>query len=97
VCELCPTSNHVLLPSSFNVQHPNNDRTLRSYISQGLPVVLATDDEGIWTIPVGESLRRQYTSVAAEYYHAIVRGDITTEGQLEDMMRWHRDSAFFDF
>jgi adenosine deaminase len=53
VCELNPTSNHMLLTSSFhNNKSLVNKRTLSTFLRQGLPVCLGTDDDGIWPIPI---------------------------------------------
>lgn len=94
VCELNPTSNHMLLPSTFHTNNSNaNKPTLRCFLEEGLPVVLATDDDGIWAI---HKCKRHYhhVSVAAEYCQAIERSDILRKVELTEMLWWGRQSAF---
>jgi adenosine deaminase len=51
VCELNPTSNHMLLSASFhNHKSLSNVRTLQAFLRHDLPVCLGTDDDGIWAI-----------------------------------------------
>jgi adenosine deaminase len=47
VCELCPTSNFVLLSDSFDGDNLSNRSTLKAFLREKLSVVLCTDDEGI--------------------------------------------------
>jgi adenosine deaminase len=94
VCELSPTSNHMLLPSTFhNRERTTNKRTLRSFLDAELPVVLSTDDDGIWAIHKCKCHHR-HISVAAEYCRAIECGDIQSKDELEEMLYWGRHSAF---
>jgi adenosine deaminase len=94
VCELSPTSNHMLLPSTFhNRERTTNKRTLRSFLDAKLPVVLSTDDDGIWAIHKCKCHHR-HISVAAEYCRAIECGDIQNKDELEEMLYWGRHSAF---
>lgn len=96
VCELNPTSNHMLLSSTFGTAtHLKNQRTLRMFLQEGVPVVLGTDDDGIWAI---HKCRCHYhhVSVAAEYCQAIECGDIQSTEELEYMFNWGRKSAFSD-
>jgi adenosine deaminase len=94
VCELSPTSNHMLLPSTFHTgDRIANRRTLRCFLDEQLPVVLSTDDDGIWAIHKCKCHYR-HISVAAEYCRAIECGDIGTESELQEMLWWGRYSAF---
>jgi hypothetical protein len=93
VCELNPTSNHMLLPSTFHGGTLHHQRTLPCFLREKIPVVLATDDDGIWAI---HKCKRHYhhVSVAAEYCQAIECGDIADEDQLKSMLFWGRQCAF---
>lgn len=94
VCELNPTSNHMLLPSTFQQgAQLQNHRTLPTFLKEKLPVVLGTDDDGIWAIHKCKC-HYHHVSVAAEYCHAIDCGDITNNADLKDMLVWGRKSAF---
>jgi adenosine deaminase len=94
VCELSPTSNHMLLASTFHSgARIANRRTLRCFLDEQLPVVLSTDDDGIWAIHKCKCHYR-HISVAAEYCRAIECGDIRTESELQEMLWWGRYSAF---
>ena len=47
VCELNPTSNHMLLSSTFADEAVvKNKRCLRTFLDEEMPVVLGTDDDG---------------------------------------------------
>lgn len=94
VCELNPTSNHMLLSSTFSSnENPKNERTLRMFLRERVPVVLGTDDDGIWAI---HKCRRHHhhVSVAAEFCQAIECGDIQTSEELQSLIQWGRKSAF---
>lgn len=84
----------MLLPSTFQDNNStNNVRTLPTFLAAKLPVVLATDDDGIWAI---HKCKRHYyhVSVAAEYCEAICNGDIKDVEDLERMLQWGRTSSF---
>lgn len=93
VCELNPTSNHMLLGDSFVEASARNRRTLCAFLDAGRPVVLCTDDDGIWAIPECSEHRR-HASVAHEFCQAIMRDDITTEDELELLLRDASRTAF---
>jgi adenosine deaminase len=95
VCELNPTSNHMLLQHSFTdgpgQAGVKNIRTLRSFFELNLPVILCTDDDGIWDIrPCAK--HGSHISVARELCDAIENGDIRTEEELARVTR--RSCAF---
>lgn len=70
-CELNPTSNHLLLSDSFG-QSVVNRNTLKIYLDAGLPVVLSTDDDGIWAIRKCKEHHR-HIRVAFEFCQAVVK------------------------
>lgn len=93
VCELSPTSNHMLLPDSFSRNDQlENVRTLKAFITSGLPVTLCTDDDGIWAIKKCKA-HYKHVSVAYEYCHAIKNGEIC-EHDFELMVARGKSSAF---
>lgn len=86
VCELNPTSNHMLLPDSFvDSNKLSNTRTLKTFLEAEVPVVLCTDDDGIWAIHKCK-LHYHHVSVAYEYCQAIASGDIKNKEEVEDAM-----------
>lgn len=92
VCELSPTSNHMLLPDSFSGSSQlSNTRTLKTFIANDLPVILCTDDDGIWAIKKCKAHYR-HVSVAHEYCHAIRHGEISKENFEEMVLRGKRAS-----
>ena len=93
VCELNPTSNHMLLGDTFDGTSNRNRRSLAVFFEEDLPVVLCTDDDGVWAI---HKCKRHYrhVSVGHEYCQAIMRRDITTKGQLTLLLEYARDLAF---
>lgn len=84
VCELNPTSNHMLLPDTFSSDHSGNRRTLRTFLNAKLPVILCTDDDGIWALNKCVEHRR-HISVAHEYCSA-VQNDGLRRGEIEKML-----------
>lgn len=92
VCELNPTSNHMLLSSSFDGDN-SNTRTLRKFLTERVPVCLGTDDDGIWSIPRC-NLHNSHVSIAAEYCKAIECGDIQSEKELLKLRKWGRLGSF---
>jgi len=93
VCELNPTSNHLLLSDSYTKTTLSNNRTLAAFLKEGLPVTLCTDDDGIWAIHKCPK-HYHHISVAYEYCQAIEHGDITTIKDLKDMLDAGRTYAF---
>jgi hypothetical protein len=61
-------------------------------LANNFPLVLETDDDGIWAI---HKCQRHYhhISVAAEYCQAIECGDILEKEELQKMIGWERSSA----
>lgn len=92
VCELCPTSNNMLLSSSFN-DHNHNTPTLETFLKLGLAVTLCTDDDGVWRIKKCAT-HNHHVSVAAEYCQAIKNGHIKSEDQLNQLISTSRRAAF---
>jgi len=92
-CELNPTSNRMLLLDSHAAPDRRNIRTLSKFLSLGLPVVLCTDDDGVWPIPAC-GVHRRHRSVAYEYCHAILHGEITDVDKLKRMFRDTMASRF---
>lgn len=94
VCELSPTSNHMLIPGTFNnCSAVTNDRSLESFLKKKLPVVLCTDDDGIWAIKKCAS-HHHHISVAHEFCEAIERKEIKFKDQLEKLISDGRKFAF---
>ena len=85
VSELNPTSNHMLLIG--------NKRTLARFFELNLPVVLCTDDDGIWSIRKC-SAHYSHISVAHEYCAAIEAGEIDSSDKLREMLRLARECSF---
>jgi adenosine deaminase len=92
-CELNPTSNHMLIPATFGGRTVTNDRTLTAFLEEGLPVVLCTDDDGIWAIHKC-SCHYHHISVAHEFCDAIQRGEIHSEECVEKLISDGRRYAF---
>ena len=70
-----------------------NVRTLRRFLDLDLPVVLCTDDDGVWPIPACD-VHRRHRSVAYEYCHAILHGEIVNVGELKRMLDCTKKSRF---
>lgn len=94
-CELNPTSNHMLIPTTFGGSTLTNDRSLTLFLKEKLPVVLCTDDDGIWSIHKCSS-HYHHISVAHEYCEAIKRDEISSEAELEKLIAAGRNYAFAD-
>jgi hypothetical protein len=94
VCELSPTSNHMLLPDSFCGDGGlSNSRTLTAYLKAKLPVVLCTDDDGIWALQKCVSHHR-HISVAHEFCNAIQNEELTS-ADLKALMDAAIDAKFW--
>jgi adenosine deaminase len=93
VCELSPTSNHMLLPDSFMGDDLGNSRTLRTFKKARLPVVLCTDDDGIWAIRKCVPHYR-HISVVHEYCSAICNQEIECESDLHDIIDTAQKARF---
>jgi len=94
VCELCPTSNFVLLADSFDSENLSNRSTLKAFEREKLPVVLSTDHEGI--LHIGKcNCAKQHSSVKHEYCISIKNGDISNLDQLNKMIRLSEEKCFF--
>lgn len=96
-CELNPTSNHMLLQTGSGDDHRKggiqNSRTLRSFLDSNLPVVICTDDDGIWAI--SKCARHNFhVSVARELCDAIGEGSIVSEDELQHLISAGRRYAF---
>jgi len=83
----------------FNTSGRRNTRTLPIFWPAGQeeacpPVVLCTDDDGIWAI---RKCREHYhhISVAHEYCQAIVRGEIAYQRQLMEMIDAAQRAVFW--
>jgi hypothetical protein len=94
LCELNPTSNHLLLSDSFVGESAlANSRTLEAYLACELPVVLCTDDDGIWAIERCNA-HKFHVSVAHEYCQCIMKGELKDPEQLKQMISLARRKAF---
>jgi adenosine deaminase len=93
VCELNPTSNHYLLNDSFTSASTRNERALPKFLAEKVPVVLCTDDDGIWAIQKCVA-HHHHISVANEFCQAILNGEIKTETELADLISSARAAAF---
>ena len=93
VCELNPTSNHLLLGDTFVDDEARNVRVLRLFMKANLPVVLCTDDDGFWAI---HKCREHYrhVSVAHELCQAIVNGDIESPVELRRILEDGAKASF---
>jgi adenosine deaminase len=92
-CELNPTSNHMLIPATFGEKTVTNTRSLTAFLEEKLPVVLCTDDDGIWSIRKCSS-HYHHISVAHEFCDAIRRSEIETEACLKKLISDGRKYAF---
>lgn len=93
VCELNPTSNHMLLADAGVLMQRGNTRSLPHFLTLGLPVILCTDDDGVWSIPKCV-VHDMHVSVAHEFCDSIRRGEIRNARVLEDMLNAARDCCF---
>lgn len=92
VCELNPTSNHMLLPDTFSKEEGGNFRTLQAFLRSGLPVVLCTDDDGIWALNKCVA-HHQHISVSHEYCAAI-QNDGVNRDIVKQMLRTGHEARF---
>jgi hypothetical protein len=93
-CELNPTSNHMLIPGTFvKNQTVTNDRSLEGFFKHQVPVVLCTDDDGIWAIQKCER-HHHHISVGHEFCEAIGRKEITNSKQIDQLVSDGRKYAF---
>jgi adenosine deaminase len=92
-CELNPTSNHMLIPATFGRETVTNDRSLTAFLKYDLPVVLCTDDDGVWAIRKC-SCHYHHISVAHEFCDAIQRGEITSIPSMEKLISDGRNYSF---
>ena len=95
VCELNPTSNHMLLGDSFVDSEARNVRSLPAFLRAQLHVVLCTDDDGVWAI---HKCREHYrhVSVAHEFCQAIVKGDLKAGGVTQLVQSAHAAAFAFE-
>ena len=82
----------MLLGDSFVDTEARNVRSLPAFLRAGLPVVLCTDDDGVWAI---HKCREHYrhVSVAHEFCQAIVKGDLKADG-VTQLVKSARAAAF---
>jgi hypothetical protein len=93
-CELNPTSNHMLIPGTFvRNQTVTNDRSLEGFFKHQVPVVLCTDDDGIWAIQKCER-HHHHISVAHEFCEAIDRKEIKDKKQIDPLVSDGRKYSF---
>ena len=86
--EINLTSNFYLLGDA--IRNVVKEKPLSALYRIGIPVVLSTDDDGIWPIdrcPIGH---QSHHSLAAEYCRAITSRFITEEEQLQMMIAQFR-------
>lgn len=80
------TSNFYLLGDA--IRNTGKKKPLSNLHLFGVPVILSTDDDGIWPIdncPLGHE---EHHSLAAEYCRAITTRFITEQGQLTEMIHY---------
>jgi adenosine deaminase len=95
-CELNMTSNlYLRLSPPAADQDRASTKSLPSFIEKQIPVVLSTDDDGVWIIHKCRS-HRYHISVAAEFCRAIKHGAITNKGALLEIIDNARKAAFSD-
>ncbi|CAF4623789.1 unnamed protein product [Rotaria socialis] len=79
------TSNFYLLGDA--VRNVEKEKPLSYLYDIHVPVVLSTDNDGIWPIDKCTLGHQSHHSLAAEYCRAITTRFITEENQLEDIVR----------
>jgi hypothetical protein len=84
--ELNPTSNRYLVGDTFQseARSPNVGEALSQFLRRGVPVVLATDNDGIW--PLDNCPHRKHVSLAHEFCQGIVSGAIDNKSTLEEIV-----------
>ncbi|CAF0952646.1 unnamed protein product [Adineta steineri] len=82
--EINITSNYYLLGDA--IRNVENTKPLSALYKIKVPVVLSTDDDGIWPIDKCALGHQSHHSLAAEYCRAITSCFITERKQLENMV-----------
>ena len=81
------TSNEYLLGQPLRQGNYMQPLRLDSLFRFGIPMILATDDDGIWPIDQCLSVHPGHHSLVAEYCRAISSGLITTENDLQAIFK----------
>ena len=94
VCELNMTSNLYLLSHFYHSQRESDRQTvLRKFLDAGVPIILSTDDDGIWSIPKCKS-HYHHISVAREFCEAIRIGAIVNPSEFTKIIDWTHSCIF---
>ena len=95
VCELNMTSNQFLLHSgTYNNDHNDLNLAIREFRNEEIPVVICTDDDGIWPIRKCK-LHYQHISVSGEFCKAIGNDCFENSEQVEDLIKAAKSAAFY--
>ena len=94
VCEINMTSNLYLLSHVYHGQRESDRPTvLRKFLDAGVPIILSTDDDGIWSIPKCKS-HYYHISVAREFCEAIRIGAIDKPEECTKIINWTHSCIF---
>ncbi|CAF1957546.1 unnamed protein product [Rotaria magnacalcarata] len=88
------TSNYYLLGQSVRRGNGKKTHSLKTFFDVGIPIVLSTDNDGIW--PIDQCLLKHvgHHSVAAEFCRAIYSGIIINEGNLGNVIKNSKTYCF---
>ncbi|CAF2268490.1 unnamed protein product [Rotaria magnacalcarata] len=88
------TSNYYLLGQSVRRGNGKETHSLKTFFDFGIPIVLSTDNDGIW--PIDQCILKHvgHHSVAAEFCRAIYSGIIINEGNLGNVIKNSKTYCF---
>ncbi|CAF4284018.1 unnamed protein product [Rotaria sp. Silwood2] len=86
VFEINITSNEYLLGQALREGDHHQTIRLEALAKRGIPIILSTDDDGIWPIDHCPSKHAGHHSLVAEYCRAFSLSVITSHEQLEKML-----------
>jgi hypothetical protein len=93
VCELNPSSNHVLLADTHMGKGPTNSRALPSFVECCIPVILCTDNDGIWELTPCTAHGTHF-GLAREFCDCILRKELNTITELKRLVSRAQSSKF---
>ena len=93
--EINITSNEYLLGPTLRQGDFVRSLCLHALIDEKIPIILATDDDGIWPIDQCSCVHPGHQSLAAEYCRAISSGLIGTADHLHTVFRSTKEFCFW--
>jgi hypothetical protein len=90
------TSNEYLLGDSLRQGNYAQTHCLEALLKLKAPIILATDDDGIWPIDHCSSVHPGHHSLAAEYCRAISSSLFTKPDDLKDILVNSKNFCFFN-